>query len=807
MAANARQHLTLTNFFALLGFLALSLCAFFFHVWWGLRCYQPQRLGVYAQWSIGLAHGDSPTTLSFSEKLSVGNIDAWDLPADFLADPFVIQTPKGALVKNPDLHPYYLFFESKYVYYHGGNGRSAPLKPSLLGNGVISVAWGDSMTPDANGRLWRYEKQVLVEDPYHLSYPFVFEHKGEVWMIPEIGDVKQVRLYRAHNFPYDWRVEKVLLEGAPFRDTSPILKDGRWWLFTHVSGTDEFHIYYSDTDDIVTAKWTLHPRTPMYVGDLKYSRPGGRPVIHNGHIYRFVQDSSNRYGEKVRIMRVDALTTTEFSEVDVGVYGPEDDKPWKSRRTHHVDVHVGTDGKWYGVADGNDHYYSEHLMFYLGIVAIYLFYGTSLCGLWWVRVRVMQQYTTSGTPMQILNGWVRERLAAVRKGVNTLPNHIGPRKTLLLVPLVLCVSLVLWRTTMSGGVPFEGELMLHQIVKTVHDANGSLVFRSNFEPGECPVTVVMAFYDAGMTDQKTEKPRDLNSFLNWVGINMESINSCIVMYTESPFLEHLIGRRGCTVGEKTGDGQYRLKGCKWPIEFNSVPLDRLRQHKMFPLIQEAIRVFDPTYVRPTRVERIVAEYNLIQFHKTVLVAETSRKNPFGSEFFFWADAAYGKGWWVQWSSYARYRWPDIDKVRAMVDTKRLFITTDHRPGGRQWDCSPNTTEIRAKSHPANIAGGFFGGTKEAIERYYAAWDVVMIDLLKRKIMDDDQFVQQQMLCEHPDLIQVYGGPHLCARAEVVCVGTQRLLRWFFGIPRIGICLSRSHAPLWTFHKDFWPFWA
>ena len=38
---------------------------------------------------------------------------------------------------------------------------------------------------------------VVLEQPYHLSFPFLFQHKGEVYMVPEGGGGRSVKLYRA----------------------------------------------------------------------------------------------------------------------------------------------------------------------------------------------------------------------------------------------------------------------------------------------------------------------------------------------------------------------------------------------------------------------------------------------------------------------------------------------------------------------------------------------------------------------------------------------------------------------------------
>jgi len=48
----------------------------------------------------------------------------------------------------------------------------------------------------------------VLEQPWHLSFPYVFEHEGELWMLPESSNNRTVSLYRAQNFPTRWVKEK-----------------------------------------------------------------------------------------------------------------------------------------------------------------------------------------------------------------------------------------------------------------------------------------------------------------------------------------------------------------------------------------------------------------------------------------------------------------------------------------------------------------------------------------------------------------------------------------------------------------------
>lgn len=79
---------------------------------------------------------------------------------------------------------------------------------------------------------------LALDEPWHLSYPFVFEHGGQMYMVPEGSKSGALRLYKATKFPLDWAQEQVLIP-EPLVDPSlvpPALSKAagggdRWYLF------------------------------------------------------------------------------------------------------------------------------------------------------------------------------------------------------------------------------------------------------------------------------------------------------------------------------------------------------------------------------------------------------------------------------------------------------------------------------------------------------------------------------------------------------------------------------------------------
>ena len=52
----------------------------------------------------------------------------------------------------------------------------------------------------------------MIEEDFHLSYPFIFEYKEEVYIIPDSCNNRSIRLYKAIEFPMKWEYQYDLLK-------------------------------------------------------------------------------------------------------------------------------------------------------------------------------------------------------------------------------------------------------------------------------------------------------------------------------------------------------------------------------------------------------------------------------------------------------------------------------------------------------------------------------------------------------------------------------------------------------------------
>lgn len=207
-----------------------------------------------------------------------------------------------------------------------------------------------------NLKKWEDLGIVLKED-FHLSFPFVFESNGEIYMMPETRSIGAIRLYRSVDFPYKWE-PITLIDGDKFVDSSVIQKEGIWYLFTTVwyGRNNGMHIYYSDD---LSGEWNLHPLSPLH-NDLAFSRCGGAVFECNGKFYRPAQNCTNYYGENVALYEIEKLSITEYSEKKICDLIDKNNK-WSKSGGHHFSRAI-FNGKEIVAMDGivDDNWVNNH---------------------------------------------------------------------------------------------------------------------------------------------------------------------------------------------------------------------------------------------------------------------------------------------------------------------------------------------------------------------------------------------------------------------------------------------------------------
>lgn len=275
-------------------------------------------------WSIGIYSGESPFHLDARQGTSnpvLTRESVNDVSASFVADPFMI------LVDDV----WHMFFE---------------VLNQQTNKGEIGLATSDT------GHVWVY-RQIVLTEPFHLSYPYVFEWNGEYYMTPETLGAKAVSLYKATDFPLRWSCVGYLIDG-PCADPSVFQYDGRWWMFACSTPYqhDTLRLYVAEE---IRGAWREHPASPIIQSNKGKARPAGRVLVMDNTIIRFAQDCIPKYGTQLRAFEISELTTRSYAEKE-NSNSPvlrASGNGWNGVGMHHIDAHLLDGGRWLACVDGS----------------------------------------------------------------------------------------------------------------------------------------------------------------------------------------------------------------------------------------------------------------------------------------------------------------------------------------------------------------------------------------------------------------------------------------------------------------------
>ena len=207
-------------------------------------------------------------------------------PDRYWADPFV--------VTRDNLH--YVFIEEK-------------IYATRLGHIACLVL-------DSSGKI--HSNKVVLQRPYHLSYPFLFEYEGQLYMLPECAQTRSLDLYRCVQFPDQWEFVQSLMQDVYAVDATLHEQDGKWWLFVNIkvdeksSSLNQLFLFYANSP--LLQDWTPHPMNPIVDG-FKTARPAGNIFSHQDGLFRPSQDNYIRYGYAINFNKITKLSETEYEEV------------------------------------------------------------------------------------------------------------------------------------------------------------------------------------------------------------------------------------------------------------------------------------------------------------------------------------------------------------------------------------------------------------------------------------------------------------------------------------------------------------
>lgn len=158
---------------------------------------------------------------------------------------------------------------------------------------------------------------IAIEEPFHLSYPYIFSDGDNLYMCPETAGVKEIRLYKCVKFPLCWKLHEVIMKNVSAADSNIFKWDDKWWLMTNLcsSGLDdhnsELHLF--STPDLHSFSWSPHSTNPV-IFDTLLARNGGF-IEENNNLFRVYQRQGfSMYGEAFGVSQITSLSQDDYSE-------------------------------------------------------------------------------------------------------------------------------------------------------------------------------------------------------------------------------------------------------------------------------------------------------------------------------------------------------------------------------------------------------------------------------------------------------------------------------------------------------------
>lgn len=269
-------------------------------------------------WSLGYGSSKNfPEKMTIDAKAiySIEKLKAQNDSTVFLADPF--------FVKEKDT--FYIFFE------HATTKSRADI-------GLLT---------SVDGTNYKYRGTVLSQK-FHLSYPQVFKYRNDFYMVPESKQANSVLLYKAHRFPFDWRVCDTLINNVQLVDPSIYISDS----LNIMVATDYAKNMYVYEADSLFGKWKLHQKPIALIGTE--SRAGGRFFADKKGLLLPVQNFTMGYGYGVSIYRFtfkEGSYTTK-REKPLFLVANENIKEFTAGM-HQLDIQRLDTNEYYYVYDGN----------------------------------------------------------------------------------------------------------------------------------------------------------------------------------------------------------------------------------------------------------------------------------------------------------------------------------------------------------------------------------------------------------------------------------------------------------------------
>jgi hypothetical protein len=159
--------------------------------------------------------------------------------------------------------------------------------------------------------------RVVLCESFHLSYPYVFEKDGDIYMMPETHEDGCIKTYKAVLFPYRWEQDDILVKDVNAVDT--VIENGLL-ITSLVCPQNDMSVDLCVFDAGTGVQCGC---SPVFT-DSKTKRGAGKCFDFNGKRIRPSQSCVNGgYGERLLFNEIKKCTESEYCETEFSEITPE----------------------------------------------------------------------------------------------------------------------------------------------------------------------------------------------------------------------------------------------------------------------------------------------------------------------------------------------------------------------------------------------------------------------------------------------------------------------------------------------------
>ena len=162
--------------------------------------------------------------------------------------------------------------------------------------------------------------KMIIEEHCHLSFPYIFEHEGSIYIMPEMCGDYSLTLFKAISFPDKWEKTIAVLPDVYACDSIFIEKGCERYLLTnemyhHVPHGQYASCWVKNYLYSMDGLKVLDHGTWVAEGDYGI-RNAGKSFVEDGIVYRIGQDCRDKkYGRGLVLFKVSSLMPYSEEEV------------------------------------------------------------------------------------------------------------------------------------------------------------------------------------------------------------------------------------------------------------------------------------------------------------------------------------------------------------------------------------------------------------------------------------------------------------------------------------------------------------